>query len=306
MMPSTHAPTISIIIATYNRSNVLIYAIQSVLRNTFEEWELIVVGDACTDDTAEVVLAFNDPRIRFINLERNIGEQSGPNNAGFQQARGRYIAYLNHDDLWLPQHLAEALAALIAQQADFVYTLGITILPNGERWPTGATRSTYEPYLFVPASTWLIKREWIEQLGGWHSYRRSFNVPSQDFIYRAWKAGARLYGVTQVTTILITSGNRRNSYAERQSAEHAQFYQRMVDDPAFVARELTLAALAFYRRSEGVHPGLHAYRFGRSLLYVVCMRLGLPPLAVVNWLKHGRKGATLDRLRAIRGLGRLR
>ena len=306
MMMSKPTPVISIIVATFNRSNILGFAIQSVLRNTFEDWELIVVGDACTDDTAEVVNAFNDARIRFINLEYNIGEQSGPNNVGFQQARGRYIAYLNHDDLWLPNHLAHALAAMTAQQADFVFALGITILPNGDRWPTGATRHEYKPTLFIPASTWLIKHEWVERLGGWHGYRQSFNVPSQDFIYRAWKAGAKLYGITQATVILITSGNRRQSYAERQFTEQAQYFRRMVNDPEFIEQELTQAALVFYRRSEGVNVGLHATRIGRSLLYRMCMWLGLPPLAVVNWLKHGRKGAALDRLRAIRGLQKLK
>ena len=77
--------SISIITATYNRSNLLAYAINSVLRSTYEDWELIVVGDACTDDTESVVNAFGDPRIQFYNLEENFGEQSGPNNIGFSQ-----------------------------------------------------------------------------------------------------------------------------------------------------------------------------------------------------------------------------
>jgi GT2 family glycosyltransferase len=84
-------PLISIIMATYNRSNILAYTIQSVLWSTYKDWELLVVGDSCTDDTEEVVASFEDPRVSFINLERNFGEQSGPNNEGFRRARGRYI-----------------------------------------------------------------------------------------------------------------------------------------------------------------------------------------------------------------------
>ncbi len=73
---------ISVVTATYNRSNVLFYAISSLIRSTFEDWELIIVGDACTDDTREVVAGFADSRIRFYNLAENFGDQSGPDNSG--------------------------------------------------------------------------------------------------------------------------------------------------------------------------------------------------------------------------------
>ena len=68
-------PRVSIITSTFNRSNVLRLAIASVRRSTFEDWELLVVGDHCTDDTEAVVSAFGDSRIRFFNLPQNHGEQ---------------------------------------------------------------------------------------------------------------------------------------------------------------------------------------------------------------------------------------
>jgi glycosyltransferase involved in cell wall biosynthesis len=95
-------PAVSIVTATYNRRRALACTIESVRRQSFEDWEMIIVGDACTDDTAETVAKFADPRIRFINLTRNFGEQAGPNNVGFAAANGPIIAFLNHDDLWLP------------------------------------------------------------------------------------------------------------------------------------------------------------------------------------------------------------
>src|SRR3954467_10617820 len=116
------APAISGVIATYNRSGVLRYAVESVLRQTFTAWELIVVGDACTDDTAEVMAGYveADPRVRFVNLERNWGEQSAPNNVGRSLARAPLIAYLSHDDLWLPHHLKACREAMAATRADLV------------------------------------------------------------------------------------------------------------------------------------------------------------------------------------------
>src|SRR5690349_20582249 len=102
---ASSAPLVSIIMATYNWSSVLPYSIGSVQHQTLPDFELLVVGDGCTDDSAEVVGAIGDPRVRWIGLENNSGHQSVPNNEGLRQARGEIIAYLGHDDLWLPDHL---------------------------------------------------------------------------------------------------------------------------------------------------------------------------------------------------------
>ena len=67
--------TVSVVMATYNRPRALRLAVASVRAQTFTDWELIVVGDACTDETAEVVAGFGDARIRFVNLPVRCGEQ---------------------------------------------------------------------------------------------------------------------------------------------------------------------------------------------------------------------------------------
>ena len=74
--PAAASPAVSVIIATYNRSQPLRHAIQSVCHSSLRDWEIIVVGDACTDDTAECVSSFNDPRIRLVNLPNRCGDQS--------------------------------------------------------------------------------------------------------------------------------------------------------------------------------------------------------------------------------------
>src|SRR4051812_48682622 len=124
------SPRVSVIIATYNWSSVLPYSIGSVLRQTMQDFEILVVGDGCTDNSEEVVAAMGDPRIRWVNLPANTGHQSGPNNEGLRQARGEFIAYLGHDDLWLPHHLAAHVAALDASGAAMTYSLLITVPPD--------------------------------------------------------------------------------------------------------------------------------------------------------------------------------
>lgn len=89
---SSGTPRVTVIIPTYNWSSALPYSIGSVLRQGFGDFELLVIGDGCTDDSAAVVGGIGDPRVRWINLPVNAGHQSAPNNEGIRQARGDVIA----------------------------------------------------------------------------------------------------------------------------------------------------------------------------------------------------------------------
>ncbi len=303
---ATAPPVVSIVVATYNRSNVLRYTVQSVLRNSFQAWELIVVGDACTDDTAAVVASFNDPRIRFVNLPQNTGEQSGPNNAGARLATGRYLAYLNHDDFWLADHLAVAVQELEQRGADLVFTLGVRVEPNGSMTVTGASHSgRYEPYLGVPAPVWLFRRGLVEEIGPWRYFREIHAVPSQDWLYRVWRAGKTMVLIPRVTTFIIPSGHRRNSYASRAEAEHAAWFARMTTEPDFRAT-LQSEALRYYV-CERNRPAVAGYvRLAMvNALARLAVWLGRSPMALHGWRKYGRRGGNLDKLRRIRGLPRI-
>src|SRR5258706_7747204 len=126
-------PTVSVILPTFNWPSVLRYAIQTVLWQTFTDFELLVIGDCCTDNTAEVVHAFNDPRIRWHNLPQNSGNQSGPNNVGLELARADLIAYMHQDDLWMPNHLAVLVQAMQTHNAAIAHTLMLEVGPPPEQ-----------------------------------------------------------------------------------------------------------------------------------------------------------------------------
>ncbi len=130
---SAAPPAVSVVIATYNRTHTLRHAVQSVRNSSFTDWELIVVGDHCTDDSAECVASFNDPRIRFVNLPVRTGHQSGPNNHGIALSRGKYVAFLNHDDLYLPDHLGACVAELERSGADLAWVASATARPKPAR-----------------------------------------------------------------------------------------------------------------------------------------------------------------------------
>lgn len=97
----------SIIIPTYNRANRLTSAIDSVLKQTESDWELIIVDDGSTDDTAEQAAKYKDPRIKYFYKENE--ERAIARNFGIKQVLGNYITFLDSDDLYYSHYLAEAL-----------------------------------------------------------------------------------------------------------------------------------------------------------------------------------------------------
>jgi glycosyltransferase involved in cell wall biosynthesis len=114
-------PKVSVVLPTYNSACFLGMAIQSVLDQTFQDWELIVVDDGSTDNTRDVVAAFQDPRIHYVHQE-NRGAPAALN-AGLRLARGAYVAFLGGDDRWMAEKLALQVAQLdgLPPQVALVY-----------------------------------------------------------------------------------------------------------------------------------------------------------------------------------------
>ncbi|AFK22085.1 glycosyltransferase [Pyrococcus sp. ST04] len=166
-------PTVSVIIPTHNRAHMLVRAIRSVLNQTFEDFELIVVDDASIDDTPKVVEKIKDSRIRYIRLERNSG---GPvaRNTGIKRARGKYIALLDDDDEWLPRRLELQVKRM--EEVDknvgviyggFYYVSQDTGKIIGRRLPKhrGYVYGHLLKENFVGSPTLLIKRECFKKVG---------------------------------------------------------------------------------------------------------------------------------------------
>lgn len=102
-----HPPQVSVVIPSFNSERYIRQTVESVRRQTFTDWELIVVDDGSTDGSPAIVetSAGQDDRIRLVRLERNAGRPAVPRNAGVRAAQGAYVAFLDADDLWHPQKL---------------------------------------------------------------------------------------------------------------------------------------------------------------------------------------------------------
>ncbi|MFC7193467.1 glycosyltransferase family 2 protein [Halosimplex aquaticum] len=98
------SPQVSVIIPTYNRATLVKRAIQSVLNQTFKDFELIIVDDASDDETPEVIDSINDARLEYIRHDLN-RHGGAARNTGIKYASGKYIAFLDDDDEWYPTKL---------------------------------------------------------------------------------------------------------------------------------------------------------------------------------------------------------
>ena len=129
------SPTVSVIIPTYNRAHLLGRAVQSVLNQSYQDFEIIVVDDGSTDDTEEVIKEFQeqDKRIRYIRHEKNKGG-SAARDTGIKAARGEYIAFQDSDDEWFLEKLEKQMKAFenTTPEVGVVYTDMQRINEDGE------------------------------------------------------------------------------------------------------------------------------------------------------------------------------
>lgn len=112
---------VSIIMPSYNTAKYIKGSIQSVINQTYTNWELIIVDDCSTDNTDEVVKSISDDRIHYIKNEKNSGAAVSRNRA-LCEAKGKWIAFLDSDDLWMPQKLEEQIVFMKDNNYHFSYT----------------------------------------------------------------------------------------------------------------------------------------------------------------------------------------
>jgi glycosyltransferase involved in cell wall biosynthesis len=191
----TEAPFFSVVVPVYNRANVFAMALQSVLDQTEQDFEIVVVDDGSSDDPKSVIDRYSDSRIRFIRQQNKGGGDA--RNAGIDLARGRFIAFLDSDDWFLPTHLATMRRMLEGTEGIAGYARMIVDRGNGRTFmkPPRAIRAGEHmaTYLlcdrgFVPTTTLVVGAAMARQV------RYSESLPyaqDTDFAIRLFLAGCR-------------------------------------------------------------------------------------------------------------------
>jgi glycosyltransferase involved in cell wall biosynthesis len=176
-------PSVSIILPTFNRTSFLKLAVESVFAQTFSDWEMIIADDGSGEDTAIYLQSILAPRVRIIRLAHS-GNPSKVRNSAIRAAGGRYLAFLDSDDVWAPSKLEKQIVALANQpNSRWSYTLCDHIDESGrlipKERPAPAVFSegwVFEPLLRLQFSiampTLVAERDLVHEVGGFDEQQR--------------------------------------------------------------------------------------------------------------------------------------
>ncbi|HEX8187468.1 MAG TPA: glycosyltransferase [Pyrinomonadaceae bacterium] len=202
------SPLVSVVMPAFNAERHIAESIESVMGQTCADWELVVVDDGSADGTARVVARFcADPRVRYVRREN--GGQAAARNTGIRHTAAPLVAFLDADDLWLPEKLERQLEVLGRTGADLVYADGYVFFDDGspERDDAfavvpgpadGATmlRLLHEQNRIATLSV-VVRRGALERVGLFDESRRIQNCEDYDLWLRLARAGCGFYGMAE-------------------------------------------------------------------------------------------------------------
>jgi len=161
------SPLVSVIMPAYNSADFIAESIQSVLQQTHQNWELLIIDDASPDNTISIIEEFKylDPRIKLFQNETNQGAGVA-RNAGIKAAQGAYIAFLDSDDLWLPEKLEVQLKFMQTHDLVMTYSSYYLIDENG--------KNLHKKVMALPTLTYkkLLKSNYVGNLTGIYKAER--------------------------------------------------------------------------------------------------------------------------------------
>lgn len=264
---SDYSPLVSAIIPVHNRSTELHRAVLSALSQDYAHIEVLVMDDASTEDLSRVVDAFNDRRVILYRKE----EKSNANvlrNMGINYAKGEYVAFLDSDDEWLPDHISSKLRELEQSGAHGVF--GSSFIDDGKEKRYAGSREfaqelTYAEYLlsigFAPIPSWVLKRDAALAVLFDESLHRH-----QDYDFFVRFADQFSWKVSWRPTIVIhwRAGEKRR----RHPGSEIQFIRKNFNkiSPRIYFR-YQLTQLGIYL-SEGASPEVIAYYRRESKRYI--------------------------------------
>lgn len=226
-------PLVSVIIPTYNRGSIIEKSINSVLNQTYESFELIIVDDGSTDNTEDVIYAINDKRLKYIKLEKNCG-MCCARNIGTKHSKGDYIAIHDSDDLWVRNKLERHIKFMIDSKSDLSFSKmerhyldgRCIVVPNKNPDITNNLLQNLLRGNFIPSITMFMTRNMANGLEFDNSVKR---FTDWDFAIRAVKNG---YKIGYIPEILAISFVQNDSSAVNEKANELLkiIYNRYHDD----------------------------------------------------------------------------
>jgi glycosyltransferase involved in cell wall biosynthesis len=257
----TDTPFFSVVIATYGRGRHITPTLESALAQTFRDFELIVVGDGCNDDTEAAVRSVDSGRVRWLNLDGHIGSQSTPNNFGIAMSRGHFIAYLGHDDIWAPDHLEQLHAQALRGDNDIIVSGCVYHGPpeSGVAYVTGlfdASEAALEH--FFPPTSLAHRRDVTARIGFWVNPMLARAPVDSEFLLRAAHAGLTFVSTGRITAHKFAAGHRYLSYLRVSSDEQRAMLRRLNAHD-----DTSLAAIVEAAKRQGRYMSMRYQDFSR-------------------------------------------
>lgn len=209
------APLVSIITPCYNAADTIADTIKSVQSQTWQNWEMLIVDDCSTDGSYKIIseAADDDKRIRALSTPKASGSPAAPRNMALQAARGRYVAFLDADDMWLPEKLDRQIRFMERHGYIFTYSDYEKMSVSGKR--TGRRIRLRKSTSFwdilesnsVPCLSAVLRRDIIGKI-------RFRNVPQEDLVF--WleimrRRNVVAYNIGEVLAVYRESRHSRSS-----------------------------------------------------------------------------------------------
>jgi hypothetical protein len=294
--------SVSIILPTYNRAHLVTEAIESVLNQTFTDFELIVVDDGSTDNTEQVVLSISDPRLRYIR-QLNRGA-SAARNTGIEASVSKFVAFLDSDDLWLPEKLSLQMAKVNDNpKVGLVYGKYLSSIGSESSMKIAGVcfpQLELRRLLLGPVFHWstvLVRRLLLEQVG---KFEEAFGGEDWELTLRLALAGCQMICVPEPVSIV-----RRQSISNTRDLQYMSSLLAVLDktfsDPRMPSDLLNLRDMA--RASQLLRIAASAYvtsnlEMGREILQralATCTSLTSEHIDfLVDTLVYRIRGLSLD------------
>jgi len=226
-------PLVSIILPTYNCASFLPHSIGTILSQTYNSYEIIVIDDGSTDNTKEVLYPFMQ-RIKYIRLEHNKGLPTA-RNTGIQSAQGKYIAFIDADDLWIPEKLRTDIEYFETHpEVSMVYSKHINIDEKGNdlngntknKLPSGNIfTQLFSEQNFIITSSVVVRKEIFETTGLFDG--QLFNCQDWDL----WLRIAFHFQVAGIDKPLVKY--RHNPHSLSKNRNNVLKYQKIVIDKIY-------------------------------------------------------------------------
>lgn len=236
-------PKISVIMPVYNGAQLISRSIESVINQDFTDWELLIMDDGSTDKTREIVDLYvkKDERIKYFYGE-NSGGPAKPKNLGFSKSSGSYIAYLDHDDQWLPTKLSKQINLFentTNSNLGLITTDVILVDESGKRIkqyksPANLNLNDLLIYNYISNSSVMVKREVLEAMGpmdetreiGYEDWDMWIRIKSSGYDFDVIREFLMNYTVRNQGLSLKASYLQKARYNEYFFNKHADLYKK--------------------------------------------------------------------------------